>query len=137
MSTGYGLDTWCLDRLQPGRYARGATLVAQALYRRLITPCGTLSGGDDESTYGFDIAGYVGAVGYTSALQALPALVRNQLRKDDRVADVIVSAAFDDAQNSLVGIVLDIRVILADEGETFPLTLKVSAVSVSIVGGLP
>lgn len=134
---GYGLDTWCLDRLQPGRYARGATLVAQALYRRLITPRGMLRGGDEESAYGFDIAGYVGAVGYASALQALPGLVRGELLKDDRVSEVTVSATFTNTQNALIGILLEINVTLADESLTFPLTLKVSDVSTSIVGGLP
>lgn len=137
MSTGYGLDTWCLDRLQPGRYARGATLVAQALYRRLITPRGTLRGGDDESAYGFDVSGYVGAVGYKAALQALPGLVRGELLKDDRVSEVIVTPKFTNTTNALIGILLDIQVTLADESETFPLTLAVSEVSTTIVGGLP
>ena len=113
MSQGYGLDTWCMDRLQPGRYARGPSLVAQALYRRLITPRGTLRGGDDESAYGLDVSGYVGAVGYQSALQALPGLVRGELLKDDRVGEVIVSATFTNTSNALIGILLEIQVTLA------------------------
>jgi len=137
MSVGYGLDTWCLDHLQPGRYARGSTLVAQALYRRLITPRGTLRGGDEESAYGFDVSGYVGAIGYQSALQAIPGLVRGELLKDDRLSEVEVKATFTEETNALIGILLDVRVTLADEDETFSLTLAVTDVNTTILGGLP
>lgn len=137
MSTGYGLDTWCLDNLSPGRYARGSTLVAQALYHRLITPRGTLRGGDEERAYGFDVSAYCGAVGYPTALAALPGLVRGELLKDDRVSDVTVTASQADDQAGEVAITLSVDVILADESEAFTLTLSVSALTTSILGGLP
>ena len=133
----YGQDTWCLDALQPGRYASGATLVAQALYRRLITPRGTLQGGDLESVYGLDVSGYAGAVGYAAAVQALPGLVRAELLKDDRVSEVQVSALLVPMGAGLVNVQLALVCTLANEGEEFPLTLRVSDVDVSIIGGLP
>jgi len=137
MSTGYGLDTWCLDSLSPGRYARGATLVAQALYRRLITPRGTLRGGDEEAAYGFDVSGYCGAVGYPVALAAFPSLVRAELLEDDRVSEVTVQATQLEGEGGEISITLEIDCTLADEGETFSLTLSVTDVTTTILGGLP
>lgn len=139
MSVGYGQDTWCVDSLQPGRVARGATLVAQALYRRLITPRGTLRGGDEESAYGFDVSAYVGAVGYPTALQALPGLVRGELLKDDRITtnlDVVATLEAGDGPGLQV-IRLEITAELADESGDFSLTLDVTHLDVSIFGGLP
>jgi len=143
MSTGFGKDTWCLDSLQPGRYATGATLVVQALYRRLITPRGTLAplddevGGDDESNYGFDVASYCGAVGYPTALAAFPALVTAELLKDDRVYPSLeVVATLSQGTDGLDAISLQISGALRDEGEEFDLTLSVNALTVTILGGL-
>ena len=59
--------------------------MAHALYRRLITPRGTLRGSEAAAAYGFDVSGYVGAVGYPAARQAFSALVTGELLKDDRV----------------------------------------------------
>lgn len=138
MSTGYGLDTWCLDSLSPGRYARGATLVAQALYRRLITPRGTLRGGDDAGTYGFDVSSYLGAVGTEIALAALPGLVVGELSKDDRVSPGLTCAITSSTDSAgEVSIQLSIDVTLADESESFTLTLLVTNVTTTIIGGLP
>lgn len=144
MTTGYGKDTWCLDSLQPGRYATGATLVVQALYRRLITPAGTLAplddeiGGDDESNYGFDVAGYCGAVGYATTVMALPALVSDELLKDDRVdpSSLEVLATLAQGADGEDSILLQITGSLRDEGESFDLTLSVNALTVTILGGL-
>lgn len=140
MSVGFGQDTWCVDSLQPGRVARGATLVAQALYRRLITPRGTLRGGDEESAYGFDVSAYVGAVGYATALQALPGLVRGELLKDDRITpnlDVVATIVDSGEGAGLQEIRLEISAELADESGDFSLTLAVTDVDVTIFGGLP
>lgn len=137
MSAGYGQDTWCLDALQPGRYATGAVLVAQAIYRRLITPRGTLRGGDEESAYGLDLSGYVGAVGYLSAVQALPSLVRAEIAKDDRVGDVDCAATLADLGSGGVSINLSLSVNLADESQSFTLTLAVTDVTTTLLGGLP
>jgi hypothetical protein len=143
MSQGYGADTWCLDSLQPGRYATGATVVVQALYRRLITPRGTLQpvddtlGGDDERAYGFDVSGYCGAVGYPTAVNALPGQVRNELLKDDRVSPSLsVTATLSQGNDGLDAIDLSISGELADESGSFDLTLRVNDVTVAILGGV-
>ncbi len=128
---GYGSDTWCTDSLVTGRLVSGRTLVAQALYRRLITPRGMLA---DDDTYGLDLAGYVGAVGTTVALAALPSLVRAELLKDDRVSDVAVTSAISTERSGLVSIALEIGVVLTDESEQFSLTVGVSSAGAALLG---
>jgi hypothetical protein len=116
--------------------ARGRTALAQALYRRLITPRGTLRGGREEAAYGLDVAGYVGAVGVATALAALPALVRAELCKDDRVRDVVVTAT-STTMGAETAVQLEIDVAPMDEDDTFTLTLLVTDVRVELLGGLP
>ena len=132
---GYGVEAWCTDEYFSGRYARGWVVVAQAIYRRLITPRGMLRGGDDERNGGLDISGYVGAVGTATALAALPNLVRGEIQKDDRVAPggVGVRATIETATNGDVSITLEISVLLADENDAFELTLGVSDTSVELL----
>jgi hypothetical protein len=127
--------------LQPGRYAQGSEVVAQAIYRRLITPRGTLiplddEGGDEESAYGFDVSGYCGAIGYPAALQALPALVTGEILKDDRVLPtIVVKSTLVPGNDGEDAIELDVRGDLADESGSFAFTLSVTAVSVEFVRG--
>lgn len=125
MTAGYGADTWCLDEMRPGVMVRGPLLVAQALYRRLITPRGTLRGGDEAQAYGLDLSEYVGAIGVATAVDAVPGLVRAELLKDDRVQDVDVRATTIRATDGTLSLSLEIAVVLADSGESFALTLRV------------
>lgn len=136
MSTGYGRDIWCTDAMATGRLARGSQVVLQALYRRLITPRGTLRGGEEELAYGFDIAEYVGAVGITTAVAALPGIVRAELLKDDRVLSVSVDASIVTDTPGLTSITLALLVTLDDELADFPLTLAVTDVDVTLIGGI-
>lgn len=133
--TGYGVDAWCADEYVSGRYTRGFMTVALALYRRLITPRGMLRGGEEERNGGLDLSEYVGAVGTTRALQALPNLVRGELQKDDRVAPggVVVRPTISTETNGDVTIELAIDVQLADEGEEFTLTVGVDDTSTDLL----
>ncbi len=137
MSTGYGLDVWCADGMITGRVSKGVMNVALALYRRLITPRGTLRGvsdSDDESNYGFDVASYVGKVGYDTAINALPGLIRGELLKDDRVRDVAVKVTKTVGADKLIDLVITIDVVLQDEGENFALTLSVDEAGTELLG---
>jgi hypothetical protein len=125
VSVGYGREVWCTDAIVTGRYVTGWLVVAQALYRRLITPRGTLRWGDEESCYGLDVSGFVGAMGEDASVLALPALVAAELSKDDRVADVRCSALTSEA-NGLISIVLTVDVVLASEDSDFRLTLSIT-----------
>lgn len=137
MSVGYGEDVWCGNSLSTGRMARGRTNVALALYRRLITPRGTLQGGDEETAYGIDLTDYIGAVGTDNAIAMLPSVVAAELRKDDRVESVSAVATATQDAAGLVSISLVISVQLVDDDESFDLTIGVSSVGVELLGGLP
>jgi hypothetical protein len=117
--------------------ARGRTNVALALYRRLITPRGTLQGGDEEAAYGIDLTDYIGAVGTDNAIAMLPSVVAAELRKDDRVESVSAVATATQEAAGLVSIMLVISVQLVDDDESFDLTIGVSSVGVELLGGLP
>lgn len=115
--------------------ARGATVVVQALFRRGITPKGTLRGGDEELNYGFDISGYIGAVGDDVAMRSLPGQLQQEYLKDDRVLEVQVTPyIFTDAAKQ-VSIDLAVTGILADSEEPFAFTIRANSVTVELLGG--
>lgn len=134
MSQGYGADTWCIDQLRPGVFARGPAVVAQAAYRRLITPRGTLQGDDEASAYGFDVAGYVGSVGTATAIQALPSQAVAEIKKDDRIADATCTIVQSTDTDGSISLILTVEAALSDGSGTFTLTLAVNAVGVSLLG---
>ncbi len=136
MATGFGVETFCLDKLQSGRLVRGKAVVVQAMYRRLITPRGTLRGGPDEENYGIDLAGFIGAVGYPTALAALPGIIRGELMKDERVADVVASVIAVRDRDATIGLTIRIAGTLQGEGESFELTVAASDTSVELLGGV-
>lgn len=126
-----GQDTWCADELRTGRYATGATNVALAAYRRLITPKGTLRGGDDEADYGLDLSELVGSLADPSDSAALPGRIRAELSKDERILtlDVVVLTVTD---GPTVSYEVTIQAETADG--PFELTLDVDDVTTEIVG---
>jgi phage baseplate assembly protein W len=131
---GYGVDVYCWDRLRTGRLVSGVELVAQAIYRRLTTPRGTLRDGEDGQTYGLDLQDFIGQVGTANAVAAIPALVRAEVLKDDRITNVAVSATTTTDRAGLVAVTIQISAELVNPGDRFELTLSVSAVSVSVLG---
>jgi hypothetical protein len=94
LAINYGYDTSCTDSLRTGRFASGVRLVAEAIYRRLITPRGALRGGDDEANYGFDLIGKLGHTVSASEIAALPGQVEAEILKDERIesADISVNS---------------------------------------------
>lgn len=134
MAEGFGQDTWCGASMRTGVLARGVMLVALAIFGRLITARGTLRGGDDESAYGFDIAGYIGAVGNAVAINALPGLVRGEIMKDPRLLEAFVTAAIATADDGSIFISIVIVATLQDESSSFTLTLAANDVTAEIVG---
>jgi len=143
VTTGFGKDTWCLDSLQPGKLASGIRVVMQNLYHMCITPQGTLrglgesgdEGGDeDELSYGFDVMGYVGAVGDEVALRSLPLQLAAAFKKDDRVLTVTVEASISEDPSGLYTIELTPTVTLIGSEETFEFTIGVSALAIGLIG---
>lgn len=136
MAIGYGTGMWCTDRIRSGRRATHRQVVAHALYRRLITPRGTLRGSEAAAAYGFDVSGYIGAVGDDIALRSLPSQVEAELSKDDRASSVSCVATLSTDASGLTSIVLEISATLADESGDFAFTLSASALTTTILGGV-
>jgi len=131
MAVDFGRDTSCPGSLRTGRYASGVRLVAEAAYRRLITPRGSLRGGEEEQNYGFDLADVVGSASTPSAVASLPARIRNELMKDERIDDVEVTVVASTTGPATTW-------AITVQGYTgigpFRLVLAVSDVTVALVG---
>lgn len=78
----YGADTSCTDELHAGRVVAGVELVAEAIYRRLITPRGRLI---DDPSYGLDVRALLGQALTDRGLSAIPGIIRGEVKKDPRV----------------------------------------------------
>jgi hypothetical protein len=130
----YGRDTYCYDRIVTGRTATGVELLAQAIYRRLTTPRGTLDDGDEGLVYGLDVSNFVGMVGTQRAVDALPGTVEAELLKDERLSSVTVTASVVTDSAGLSTVTLAIVAIPESDLETFTLSLSVSDVTVALLG---
>lgn len=135
--TGFGRSVWCVPGigLVTGRFASGRVALAQSILRRLQTPRGALRGGREEERYGLDLPGLVGSTGASVAVVTLPGMIQAELLKDSRISAVRATVTPTQTAGSIALLVL-LDVTPADEGEAFPLTLEVDAVSVTVIGGL-
>lgn len=130
---GYGKDMSALDAVRAGTLVSGARLVAEAAYRRLTTPPGTLQGGPAEEDYGIDLPGYVGMLDSRATQLALPGIVRAELLKDDRLASVDVTVARETLPAA--GVRYLVRVTgTTSLDEDFTLTVAVNDVSAEFLG---
>ena len=130
--TTFGRDISCTDGLRTGRYASGLRLVAEACYRRLITPRGTLRGGEAEKNYGTDLTAYVGKGDPNLVVAQLPGVIRSELMNDERVESVTATVAKVDLGGGLWSLSVNVAVQTA-EGP-FELQLSVDSVTVALVG---
>lgn len=137
---GYGSDVWCGDSLVTGRFSRGVQHVALALYRRLITSKSTLRPLDEESNedeldYGFDLAQFVGGVSPEIAVLIAPAQIQAELRKDDRVVDVVATGRYAYNTDGTADLIFDVSVTLHAGGERFDFTVKIADLTPSLLLG--
>jgi hypothetical protein len=128
----YGVDTYCMDGLVPGRMARGRAVVAQNAYHRLITSRGELVGGDDEGDFGLNLLETLGAVSTASERAALPGRIRAELMKDPRIEDVEAVVTPLDAGRGVVSHTIEIHAVTG-EGP-FDIVLSVDDLTVALVG---
>ncbi len=134
----YGTDTYCFDRIVTGRLATKIELLAQACYRRLTTPRGTLDDGEEGTVYGIDISDFIGRQTAPDAVASVPAVIEAELSKDDRVSSVSATATVVHGTDGLDAITVEAVVVPYDEDTSaFALTLAVSAVSVEVLGVTP
>jgi len=129
--TQFGRDLSCTDSLCASRFVSGATLVAQAAYRRLITPRGALRGGPAEENYGTDLSDYVGAPSNESTAASMHNAVVSELQKDERIHTVSVDVTRSvDGPSSTFLVSIDCTTA---EGP-FSLQLSVGQVTVGLIG---
>jgi len=132
--SNFGRDTSCTTSLRTGVLVSGRRLVAEACYRRLITPRGMLRGGEDEANYGLDLSDLIGSVATKAAAAALPGQIQAELSKDERIESVTatVTSTVDGPSTSWV---------VSIEGTTaegpFSLVIGVSEVTVDLLGIQP
>ena len=134
MSEGYGQDVWCGDRLRTGRLARGIEGLGLAAYRRQITPRGMLRGNQESLNYGIDLSHYVGSLGVDLAVVALPGIIRAELSKDDRIANVEVVVTSESLPGGLARIRIVETITGYDSADSYELTLGVSTDGVELIG---
>lgn len=131
MATDLGRDTSCTDEIKTGRFVTGARLVAQAAYRRITTPRGSLRGGEEEANYGIDITALCGRTNPKATAAALPGRIRNELAKDQRIGAMTI-----DVLVTTVGASTSFQVTIsaATAEGPFELVLLASSVSVELLG---
>jgi hypothetical protein len=128
----FGTDLSCTTSLRTGRYVTGARLVAEAAYRRLITPRGTLFWGEDEADYGLDLTELlIGQPNTTALANSLEGRIRNELKKDERIDEVDVSVITSTVGASTT---YDLTINATTAAGPFTLTLAANEVSVALLG---
>lgn len=103
---GYGSDLSCDDDLTAycDEVGGGSKLaLGQALYRRLITPRGSLL---DDPDYGVDVPGFLGNGVTQRELAGLAGAIRNELVKDDRVDSAQAEVVLDAPQFMRVSVLI-------------------------------
>jgi hypothetical protein len=130
--TDFGKDITCTDSLKTGSYSTGVRLVAEAIYRRLITRRGELLGGEEEREYGMRVADYLGADTSPGALAKVEGLIRQEILKDARVQSVDVTIAEVEGSGTETEWTINVDGFTAIG--PFELVLAVSGVTTEMVG---
>jgi phage baseplate assembly protein W len=128
IATPYGRDTYCTNRLRPGRVVEGVELVGQAIYRRLTTRRGTLL---DDPNYGIHLLELLGSSVSEDMRASYPGRIRNECAKEPRVDSVTVTIT-ENLEGAGLTWTVDLDV-LTTEGDTFDLVLSVSDVTVDLL----
>ena len=127
----FGRDIDCTDSLRTGRYVTGTRLVAQAIYRRLITERGSLRGGEDEANYGLDLTRMIGQSTTRTSARVWEGRIRGEALKDPRVQDCVATVV---AASNGVGDIWTVTVDCTTAAGPFQLVLGVSDVTTRLVG---
>lgn len=132
-TTDYGEDLSCLDDVEEeGRViADPRTILTQALIRRWTTPRGMLL---DDENYGTDVTEYLNDDVDNASLMRLRSDLRSEGEKDERVRAIIVtSAVFTQVAGTAFGSVAVSLTVDSYDGDTFPLTLSVTSLTVELL----
>lgn len=132
MAVDYGRDVSCTDSMKTGRFATGVRLVAEAAYRRLITPRGMLRGGEEEANYGLDLTELCGTTNPTATAASLGGRIRAELLKDERIESVDVDVLTTTTAASEVSFTITIAAVTG--AGPFTLQVLASTVTVELLG---
>lgn len=125
----YGHDLACTSDLTAAMVeVDGLTTLAQALYRRLITPRGGLI---DDPNYGFDCTSMIDQGMTARQLALIASQIDAELVKDERVASSRTTGRFTAGAGNAGTYTASTLVTTADG--PFTLVLSIDAVSVSIL----
>jgi hypothetical protein len=127
----FGRDLSCTTSILTTRYSTGPRLVAEAIFRRFITPRGSLQGGEDEQNYGLDLANLIGSVSTPSAVASLPGQIEAECIKDERV---ISATATVTSTTSGPSTAWNIQINGKTGAGPFALVIGVSGVTASLLG---
>lgn len=129
----YGRDLSATDSVDASRVVSGDRLLAEACYRRLITPRGALP---DDPDYGFPIARALSSEMTVDRVASLGAQIRGELLKDPRLEEVIVVVSVDRTAYPSIAVTVDIDGRGRD-GTEFNLVVSAKDLDVSIlrIGG--
>lgn len=127
-SEPYGRDTSATNRISRGRMVSGARLLAEAMFRRLITDRGTLL---DDPNYGFSLRTFLSAEMTPARRAALPGLVRLELQKDERLVEgsVRVEVTEERLPSGAFSWEIDVSAVGIETG---PFTFSVAADAVTV-----
>jgi len=127
---GYGVDVRCAADLSARMEEVDPFSVlglGEAIVRRLDCPRGRLA---DDPNYGLDLRGYCNRGTTAAELRTLAGRIRSELRKDDRIEDVLVEVDPSSTGTDLA-VRLDVTPIDPDLGG-FRLTLSASSAAILI-----
>lgn len=129
-AVGWGSDLSCMDDLTEDVQELDGTdprVVAQAVYRRITTPRGSLL---DDPDYGDDITRFLSLGNTPAQLASIAGELHGEIAKDDRVDTVECTADYAQGTKQLN---VSIDVTLVDSTETFSLTIAVDSDGTNLV----
>lgn len=93
MSVDFGTDISCTDDMsEVAKEISGQDVLAEAIYRRLTTPRGQLL---DDEDYGIDVRSFLSRGIDPGKLREIEGTIRQEVLKDERVANVTAKATVD------------------------------------------
>ena len=101
MTTEYGSDLSCYDDITQNAKVLSSTdplVVVQAIYRRLVSPKGCLI---TDADYGLGLVELLSRGITRSSASIIPALIKSEIMKDDRVDSCDVSATISSDGSSV------------------------------------
>ena len=128
---GYGRDIYCYDDMrETAQEVEGLNVVAQNVYRRLITDRGSLMGCPD---YGLDIRSFLNKGLDPTTLLAIPALVELEIKKELRVQTANVTTLSHTSSSLSMQVFVEAVLETGEVGQ-FSLTCNVTKAGVEIAG---